>query len=182
MQIQKLLPGASDAGTVRRWYLPLNNETAGRGADVEYYQTYARYLGGGSSHTERHQDHRGQVWIPKGTRCNACRWFEARIFRELELPDGVDRIENLTDADRDRVRLGDYVIHYAGMSIVEGEVPFCRYETTPSPHVVIESMTTRRNTENGPVVFLAKPSAHALAAAAAFDVQLHDAYINRAVS
>lgn len=190
MQIQKLLPGASDAGTVRRWFLPLNNETSGRDAEVEYYPTFARFLGGGSSHTERHQDHHGQTWVPRGTRCNACRWFEARIFREFELPADLDLdVEPSDDAGHDALlpdprdlRLGNYVIHYAGMSIVDGEVPFCRYETTPSAHAVIESMTTRRTTESGPVVFLAKPSAHALAVAAAFDVDLRDAYENRAVS
>lgn len=183
MQIQKLLPGASDAGAVRRWYLPLSNEGSVRDADPEYYTTYARFLGVGSSHIDRHANHVGdEPFVRKGVRCNACRWFEARIFREVELPDGVERIEDVTDENKDQVRLSDYVIHYVGMSVVNREVPFCRYETTPSAHMVIESMTTRRTTENGPVVFLAKPSAHALAAAAAFDELLHDAYINRAVS
>lgn len=175
------LPGADDAGTTRRWYLPTNNEDEGRGAETKYHIVYARFLGVGSSHTDRHINHAGdERFVRKGVRCNACRWFEARIFRILELPDGVEDVARVADpAD---VSLGDYVIHYAGMSIVDAEVPFCRSETTPSPHAVIESMTTRRTTENGPVVFLAKPAAHALAAAVEFDAKLRVAYENRAVS
>lgn len=178
--IDMLLPGADDAGTTRRWYLPLNNEGRGRDAEVEYYTTYARFLGVGSSHTERHQDHNGRRFVERGVRCNACRWFEARIFREVILPDGVDDVTDVQDPSD--VRLGDYVLHYAGLSIVDGEVPFCRYDTTPSPHSVIELMTTRRTTAIGPQVFLAKPAAHALAVAAEFDAKLRDAYVNRAVS
>lgn len=177
--IHMLLPGASDAGTVRRWYLPINDGER-RDAETEYYQTYARFLGVGTSHTDHHQDHNGQPFIEKGVRCNACRWFEARIFRELVLPDGVDSVATVDDPAT--VELGEYIIHYAGMSVVAGEVPFYRYETTRSAHAVIESMTTRRTTSTGPIVFLAKPAAYALAAAAGFDADLRDAYINRAVS
>jgi hypothetical protein len=175
------LPGAEDAGVTRRWYLPTNNEDEGRGAETRYYITYARFLGVGSSHTDRHSNHHeDERFVRKGVRCNACRWFEARIFRELSLPEGVTDLAAVRDPSG--VQLGDYVIHYAGMSVVDGEVPFCRYETTPSPYAVIESMTTRRTTENGPVVFLAKPAAHSLAAAAEFDTKLRVAYENRAVS
>lgn len=180
------LPGADDAGVTRRWYLPTNNDD-GRNAETKYHIVYARFLGVGSSHTDRHANHaidgHGDVierFVKKGVRCNACRWFEARIFRELVLPEGVEDVAQVADpAD---VELGDYVIHYAGMSVVDGEVPFCRSESTPSAYAVIESMTTRRTTENGPVVFLAKPAAHALAAAVEFDGKLRSAYENRAVS
>lgn len=175
------LPGAEDAGATRRWYLPTNNEDEGRGAETRYYITYARFLGVGSSHTDRHMNHTGdEQFVRKGVRCNACRWFEARIFRELNLPPGIDDVSKITDPTD--VELGDYVIHYAGMSVVDNEVPFCRYETHKSPYAVIESMTTRRTTENGPVVFLAKPAAHSLAAAVEFDAKLRVAYENRAVS
>lgn len=185
--INLALPGADDAGITRRWYLPTNNDDGGRNAETKYDIVYARFLGVGSSRTDRHINHatngRGVVterFVKKGVRCNACRWFEARIFRELRLPEGVEEVAQLTDPAQ--ATPGDYVIHYAGMSIVDGEVPFCRSETTPSAYAVIESMTTRRTTENGPVVFLAKPAAHALAAAVEFDAKLRGAYENRAVS
>lgn len=183
MTTELLLPDADDAGQTRRWFLPLNDRNA-RTTEVDYYRTYARFLGVGTSHVATHTDHvrHGQRFVERGQRCNACRWFEARVFREVELPPGV---ENLADAALEGAggaRLGGYVLHFAGMSIVDGEVPFYRYEVTPSPFMVIESMTTRRITERGPEVFLAKPSAHALAVAAQFDVELRDAYENRAVS
>jgi hypothetical protein len=179
MTTELLLPDDDDAGQVRRWYLPINDRDA---SDVEYYTTYARFLGVGTSHTATHSSvvHGDDGFVPKGKRCNACRWFEARVFRELELPAGVEAVadlENPTDA-----RLGRYVMHYAGMSIATGEVSLFRYETTSSPFMVIELMTTRRLTDRGPEVFLAKPSAHALAEAAAYDTGLRDAYENRAVS
>lgn len=185
--INLALPGADDAGTTRRWYLPTNNEDEGRNAETKYHIVYARFLGVGSSHTDRHTNHavddRGvptERFVRKGVRCNACRWFEARIFRELVLPPGVEEVAQVQDPND--VTLGDYIIHTAGMSTVSGEMAFCRSETTPSPYAVIELMTTRRMTENGPVVFLAKPAAHALAAAVEFDNKLRIAYENRAVS
>jgi hypothetical protein len=182
MTTEQLLPDADDAGQTRRWFLPLHDRAA-QTDDVEYYRTYARFLGVGTSHAPTHSSapHTDRNrFVPRGVRCNACRWFEARIFRELDLPDGVDDVAQLTDPAQ--ARLGDYVIHFTGMSIVDGEVPFYRYETTASPHMVIEHMTTRRLTERGPEVFLAKPSAHALAVAAAYDGDLRDSYENRAVS
>lgn len=178
MTTELLLPDADDAGQIRRWFLPINDRTS-RSDDLEYYRTYARFLGVGTSHTTTHQFHTDE-FVKRGERCNACRWFEARVFRELELPAGVDDFTELDDPRQ--ARLGNFVIHFAGMSIVDGEVPFYRYETTSSPFMVIESMTTRRLTERGPEVFLAKPSAHALAVAAQYDADLRDAYENRAVS
>lgn len=178
MTAELLLPDASDAGLVRRWYLPVDEQGSSR-EDPEHYITYARFLGLGTSHTNVHRPHDG-AYVARGDRCNACRWFEARIFRELELPPGVDDVVDVTDpAD---VRLGQYVVHYVGGTIVPGEVPLCRYEVTPSAFMVIESMTTRQTTDRGPEVYLAKPAAHALASAAQFDVNLREAYINRAVS
>ena len=178
MTTEPLLPDASDAGLVRRWYLPVN-ETDRQAREPEYYVTYARFLGMGTSHVTVHSAH-DEPFVTRGRRCNACRWFEARIFRELVLPDGVDDLGDVSDPAT--VSLGDYVVHNAGLSIVTGEVPFYRYETTRSPHRVIEAMTTRRLTDRGPEVYLAKPSAAALAAAAALDADLEDAYVNRAVS
>lgn len=181
MTTQPLLPDVSDAGLVRRWYLPLNQEP-GSTDDTPHLAVYARFLGAGTSHTESHSrsaPHPGGH-VPRGVRCNACRWFEARIFRELVLPDGVDSLDDLDDDTT--VQTGEYVVHYAGMSIVSGEVPFYRYETTTSPYAVIEGMTTRRSTDRGPEVYLAKPSARALAEASGYDVELRDAYENRAVS
>lgn len=186
MTTDKLLPSASDAGQLRRWYLPVREAGLPAGTEPEYYVTYGRFLGLGTSHIELHtdhiyetDDHPAMPYVRRGERCNACRWFEARIFREVDLPDGVERVEDLDDPTQ--ARLGAYIVHNAGMSIVPGEVPLYRYETTRLPLMVIELMTTRRVSDSGPQVFLAKPSAHALASAATFDAELREAYLDRAV-
>lgn len=177
------LPDAEEAGTVRRWYLPLTPDGQ-RTDDLEYHVTYARFLGVGTSFTATHTRHDGP-YVSRGVRCNACRWFEARIFRELVLPDDVGDLSELAArglSERD-VRAGPYVLHFVGMSIVRGEVPFCRVEVTTSPYTVIEAMTTRRTTaERGPEAFIAKPAAHALSEAAGNDRELAQAYVDRAVS
>jgi hypothetical protein len=176
MSTNTLLPDAELSGDVRRWYLPVDRTAAD---EPEHLVLYGRFLGLGSSHTVAHQQHR-ERFVPRGARCNACRWYEARIFRELLLPDGVDDLAQLTDP-RD-ARPGDYVIHSAGMSIVDGEGPLYRYEATRSAWSVVELMTTRRTTDAGPESFLAKPAARALAEAAQHDAELREAYINRAVT
>lgn len=178
MTNQLTLPSGEDAGTVREWYLPVNDANP-RAVELEYYITYARFLGLGTSHTAEHSDH-GAEFIARGERCNACRWFEVRVLRELVLPSGVTDVADVDDPTQ--VRLGSYVVHNTGGTIVPGEVPLYRYETTPSPHMVIELMTTRRTTDRGPEVFLAKPSARALAEAVGYDRDLEAAYVNRAVS
>lgn len=178
MLIRLPLPAVDATGQVRRWYLPLK-EAGSSTPDLEYYVTYARFLGMGSSYTELHQRHDGR-FVDRGVRCNACRWFETRILRELVLPAGAERLEDVDDPTS--VRLGDYVLHFAGMSVVEGEVPFCKVETTGSAYTVVELMTTRRVTDRGPEAFIAKPAARALSEAAGHDADLADAYVNRAVS
>lgn len=183
MSDHPLLPDIDQAGDVQTWYLPVKGSSTDPldTSDVDVYRTYARFLGMGSSRTSVHQNHPRTRYVRRGDRCNACRWFEIRIFRELELPPGVESIERVLDPAQ--VRLGNYIMHSSGMSIVDGEVPLMRYEATASPFQVIESMTTRRvTTESGPQVYLAKPAARALAEASGYDQQLADAYINRAVS
>lgn len=176
MTTEPMLPDASDAGLVRRWYLPVSED--GRRDRLGACETYARFLGMGTSHAATHAPHADE-FVPRGQRCNACRWFEARIFRELLLPDGAAALDDVDDADD--VRLGSYVIHSVGGTVVPGEVPLYRFEEAASPFSVIELMTTRRLTDRGPEAYLAKPSAAALAAAAGFDPQLADAYNHRAV-
>lgn len=185
MTDERLLPDAHDAGQVRRWFLPINEVAGVRSREPEFFTVVARFLGMGTSHTTQHSDHArphadrpATRFVARGERCNACRWFEARIFRELVLPDGVTELDDPRVVDS---TLGDYVIHNAGMSVVDGEVPLYRYELVRSAYMVLESMTTRRVTDGGPQVFLAKPSAHALASAASLDDELRDVYENRAV-
>lgn len=176
------LPSYRDIGQTRKWFLPLQ-------AEDDYYITVARYIGYGSSHTENHWDHTGPYIErnPNSTwpRCNACRWFEIRIFREIGEdvkidPDGDLNREYATAVEADQ--LGSYIVHKVGMSIVPDEVPLCRYDEIRSPYEVVEALTTRQVRNEGARAFITKPSAMALASGAQFDADLADAYVNRAVS
>jgi hypothetical protein len=218
------LPGYTQLGETRRWYLPLPNrdepardelvaaehvgdvaigglglrpaaqtrtdaepEDVEREVEIEYYKTAGRFIGFSSSWTDNHWGHR-ERYVPKGSRCNACRWFELRIFRELgddalnDPPHHPSEWTALYDAARRSDQLGQYVVYKAGMSIVPGEIPYCRFDLITSPYEVVEALTTRKHTDTGPQAFITKPSALALASAARFDDELADAYVNRAVS
>jgi hypothetical protein len=207
------LPEYRRIGEVRRWYLPLPTRVAavaadehdsdldktivddttapelpvanGEDVDIDYYRMIAKYIGHGSSWTDNHWNHR-EEFAPRGSRCNACRWFELRIFRELDVdPNDVSPDTDLTELYQRTNRndqLGQFVVYKAGMSIVDGEIPYCRYDLISSPHEVVEALTTRRLTDSGPVAFITKPSAMALASAARYDEDLESAYVNRAVS
>lgn len=176
------LPSYRDIGQTRQWFLPLQ-------AEDDYYITVARYIGYGSSHTQNHWDHTGPYIDrnPDGSwpRCNACRWFEIRIFRELgddvELDDATDLNHEYVAALEDD-NLGNYIVHKVGMSMVPGEVPLCRYDVISSPYEVVEALTTRQIRDAGPRTFITKPSAMALASGAQFDEELEEAYVNRAVT
>lgn len=181
--ISLALPDYQRLGDVERWFLPLPSRD-----DTEedtYYRTIGRFVGFGSSWTDNHWGHR-EEFVPRGSRCNACRWFEIRIFRELDVdpsdvPVGTDLERLFVDARR-AGNLGDYIVYKAGMSAVPNEIPYCRYDKISSPFEVVEALTTRRHTDSGPQAFITKPSAMALASGARFDVELEDAYVNRAVS
>jgi hypothetical protein len=195
------LPNYRDIGQVRRWFLPLPIRTdvsvpTQRGdataydestdeLELEYYRTIARFIGYGSSWTDNHWDHTGP-YVEQGKRCNACRWFEIRIMRELDVdpadvPPETDLAAMYDRALRDD-KLGRYVVYKAGMSSIPGEVPYIRHNLIASPFEVVEALTTRKHTGQRPVAFITKPSALALASGARFDDELKEAYLDRAVS
>lgn len=179
------LPSRHELGHTRRWFLPLQEE--------DYYITVARFIGFGTSHTDNHWDHPVGEYVGvdasgKPKRCNACRWFEIRIFREFA--DGFTVPSNAEPHELSRLyaeafqedQLGDYVVYKVGASIVPGEVPYCRYDLISSPHEVVESLTVRKVDDGGPRTFITKPSAVALSSGAKFDEELEYAWTNRAVS
>ncbi len=95
----------------------------------------------------------------RGQRCNACRWFEVRLY--------------VIEGDRSR----EYVVHTVGMSRVPGEVPYQRVRRTTSAYELVEFLTVRKTAN----VFLPPSSARALARLAEFYDDVRDAYVNRAV-
>lgn len=117
----------------------------------------AKFLGLATSRRNHH--HPGRSYVLQDRTCGGCRWFEPRIFREA----GGQR---------------RYLVYLAGMTIVPGESPRIRYEWALSGHEVVEILTTRRRDEDA---HLSKPAALVLAQAAAFDSELNDAWVNRAV-
>lgn len=157
------LPTARDAGTRGTWHLPV-----GREGQVRVLSD-ATFLGFGSTERSRHQNHPDSEFGRPGTKCPACRWYESRLFK---IHDGHEH---------------HYLVHHVGASNVPGEVDLCRYEETYSAHGVVELFTVRPHPDDTDAQgrqrtpFLTRPGAHVLAAAAAHDDEIDDAYINRNV-
>lgn len=163
------LPEPSDVDHEDSYTLPLSTPPG-------TYSFAGRFIGYGTSHRDHHLAHPGE-WAerPKTrtgvhdvNRCNACRWFEVRIF-------------TYTYSDEPDA-LNGYLLYFVGVSAVPGENQRCRYETYRTSWEVIEALTIRRQLPDGhSSVYLPAPSASALAMAAAYDKDIQDAYIDRAV-
>lgn len=157
------LPRADAAGSEGTWRLPTTENI-----DLRFT---GRFLGYGSSRQPEHRDdaHPGGYDahpIPlRNRKCQSCRWYEVRIFRETEPANG--------NTDK------RFLIYHVGATIVPGEDIRPRYRWTASAHAVIEDLTTR---ERGTEAYIAPPSARALAEAAGFDEDLEDAWINRVIA
>lgn len=122
-----------------------------------------------------------------GDRCSACRWFEVRIFRvtaeviddECNCTGGIAESNYAHEPHCGTVPAsGKYLLVTYGLSIVPGEVAKRRFLWTNSAFRVLESLTQRRAGS----AFLPATSAQVLAEAAAFDEDLAEAYVNRAVA
>lgn len=151
------LPTVRDVGRVALWVLPTSD-----GADE--VRIDGQFLGVSSSCANYHQ-HPGGEYATLGKKCRACRWFEPRIFRE---------------------RAGErrYLVHRTGRSIVPDELTLTSHEWVRGPYGVIESLTTRRRdpSTGSRDPYLTYPAARVLAQAAAYDDDLEQAYIDRAVA
>jgi hypothetical protein len=149
------LPTEQHVGRVGVWLLP-------SGDDV--LRVHAEFLGVSTSHSPQHH-HPLDRAAAEDERCRACRWFEPRIFREV---DGKRR----------------YLVHRTGRSTVPGEVTFTSHEWVLGAHEVVEALTTRRrDTRTGDrTPYLTQPAARVLAQAASHDTNLSQAYVDRAVA
>jgi len=146
------LPAEADVGRTTTWHLPSGDTT---------FRVTARFLGVSTSYVPQH-NHPTNRAARQDERCRGCRWFEPRIFREV---DGQRR----------------YLVHRTGRSLVEGEVSYTSHEWVHGAHEVVEVLTTRRNGKHN-LPHLTHPAARVLAMAASYDVDLRDAYVNRAVA
>lgn len=160
------LPQPRNVGQRSLWTLPIGSS--------EPLRISARFIGIGSSARYRHQNHfEGAEFARPKQHCNACRWFETRIFR---LVAHADEEGDLAGAN--------YLLHHSGVSIVPDEVIHYRHETVRSAHEVIEAFTIRKSSPAGvpQPPFLTRPAARALAQAAGFDAELEHAYTQRATA
>jgi hypothetical protein len=133
------------------WELPVPSDTE---------IIHGALLGHASSHRVRHSVHRqNRNFAPKGDKCPACRWFEARIFRL-----------------HSHVR-ATYAVHTLGMTIVPGEFTKCRLALARTGYEVVELLTVRRDD----AAFLPAAASRALSQAAGLDDGIETAYVNRAV-
>lgn len=166
--LHKRLPRTSHVGNRSTYALPVGKDA------TETINIAARFIGLGSSVRDRHQNHRdGAPHAEPKMHCNACRWFETRIFRLV------------TEHDEDSELAGaNYVLHHSGVSIVPNEVVYYRYEVLRSGFEVIEALTIRKNDSRGnpQPPFLTRPAARALSQAAGYDTELREAYVNRATA
>lgn len=108
------LPAAEQVGVRTHWVLPAGPQTVELDGD---------FIGFATSHREQHENHRSTTYASTKDRCRACRWFEPRIFRET---DGQER----------------YLIHYAGVSVVPGEVTHTRVEWAHSAEEILAALST----------------------------------------
>lgn len=162
------LPGIPNVGRETIWTLPVSR--------AEPVRVRARFIGMGTSARFVHQNHVGDVattWALPKQHCNACRWFETRIFRLLA-----------SEEDESELSGSNYLLHHSGVSIVPGEVVHYRYDAVRSAYEVIEAFTVRKHGRDGKLQdpFLTRPASRALAQAAGFDRDLEHAYVNRATA
>jgi hypothetical protein len=128
------------------------------------HEFFARLIGFSSSEKHRHNHIDGR---PDSTiRCGACRWQETRIF--------------LLDEKDHAYHGGKFAVHTLGVSILPGERVRARLEFVNTGFEVIEILTVRKGEHAAP--YIPGASARALAMAAAYDRDLKDAYVNRAVA
>jgi hypothetical protein len=164
------------------------------GRDDEVLRLRGRLLGFTTSERDEHSHPTGYENdditpthpTPPGTRCSACRWFEARILAvEAELTDACTCAgpnahptaghEPHCGQEPPRAR---YLVLTYGRSRVPGETDKRRAAWTDSSFEVIELLTQR----DGGGAFLPAAAARVLSQAAAWDADIQDSYVNRAVA
>lgn len=141
------LPTSGSVGYVGEWTLPLDDWE-----DGEELHFRAKFLGFATSYQPKHRDHPGQ-YAEQGDRCGACRWFEPRIFREV---DGARR----------------YLLYNIGDTVVPGEETRYRYQWMLSADDILNALVVDGNQ-------LSLPARRVIAEAVGHDQELLEAYRQR---
>ena len=159
------LPRADEVGhRAQDWTLPIVASDCDLDSILPGYDTTlwfrGLFIGMGSTQQYRHRPTHTppETWSNpiQDLKCNACRWFELRIFYD----------ENAEC----------YILHFGGRSIVPGESQRFRYERAYTAYEVIDILTSRREDNSQ---YLTLPTSRALAQAAGFDDDMHEAYTAR---
>jgi len=196
-----LLPKRDLVGTTEHWTLPAGNS---------FVELDGRFLGFSTSYRHRHINHAHNEFAVASERCSACRWFEPRIFRETEGQRRflIHRAGiSIVPGESTRTSY-EWVI--SAYEVVEAlttrkatnkppeRCPVCkgrrRVSFPPGTAGDIDAISTNSDKTypceacDGEGIiyaesaYLTPPAARVLAQAASFDVDLENAYIDRAVS
>lgn len=149
------------------WVLPVVDSDAIDSGQPPTYRFNGDFIGLGSTFRPTHYRHPHTMFMESGSgyRCNRCRWFELRIFY-----------------DNDQT---GYLLHFAGRSMVPGEIQRYRIERALTAYELIEIMSGKaahgQQSRNDPdfVPHLTAPGRRALSQAAGFDDDIKDAYTDR---
>ena len=176
------LPNVEDVGDAEAsWHVPIVDsdfDIAAPNSDdiVLCIQVHGQFVGMGSTQRLRHNSHAGEYAdTSSGEKCNACRWFELRLFYD----------------DEER----RYILHFAGRSVVPDETQRFRVEHAYSAYEVIEILSSQQrsnrtmlSTEDGTPLAqnptsstgtLTYPAIRALSQACGFDDDIKEAYEGR---
>jgi hypothetical protein len=146
------LPTSGSVGMIADWVLPLDEWE-----DGETLRFRARFLGFSSSYQQKHKPHADQYAVP-GEKCGACRWFEPRLFREV---DGARR----------------YLLYYIGETIVPGEETRYRHQWVMSGERVLDALAIDQTGKGFWVLSL--PAQRLVGEAVGHDDELLSAYRDR---
>jgi hypothetical protein len=109
--------------TTTTWELPNGNG--------EVVRVHADFIGFASSQGQEHWGHVPGHFASVQARCRACRWFETRIFREVPEPER-------------------YLVHFAGVTTVPGEVQLTRVHWAFSADEVVDALQLQRSVNKEP--------------------------------
>lgn len=146
------LPAVSEVGSDEKdWEIPAVNSDNDLPTTLKFRGSF---LGFGTTQRDQHSNHSLDFADPTlGEKCTACRWFELRIF---------------DDVDSDC-----YILLYSGRSIVPSESQRFRVERVYTAYELIEAVTVKRE---GTPQYLSVPAVRALSQAAGFDTDIAAAY------
>lgn len=141
-----MVPDQDMLGETQTWVIP--------GGDAGNQEIEARFVGFGTSRADYHSQHRANSHAEVGTKCQACRWLEIRIY---------------DDGDQ-------FTVSYLGRSDVPGEVTREWFMVTDTEDNLVDLLAG----EGRDGRFFSKPARLAIESARQFVPDVFDAYLEHA--